>query len=65
MTFASHSQVHIVCLSLSFKVTEWLRWQGGIPFATFQDGIKFPAPATGSGSRRALRLSEGTRRNVT
>ena len=20
-------------------MTKWLRWQGGIPFATFQDGI--------------------------
>ena len=31
--------VHVVCVSLIFEVTEWLRWHGGMPFKTFQDGI--------------------------
>ena len=31
--------VDIACVSLIFQVTEWLRWQGEIPFAFFQDGI--------------------------
>ena len=25
-------------------MTEWLRWQGGMPFATFQDGIPLVFP---------------------
>ena len=45
--------VHIVCLSLSFEVTQWLRWQGGMPFATFrvQDGV--PPGSSPNGSKIA------------
>ena len=48
--------VYIVCLSLIFKVTEWLRWQGGMPFAT---GIP---PGSDSVVRRSPG-PEGTHRN--
>ena len=36
-------------------MTEWLRWQGGIPFATFQDGVppgSSPEGTTKTGGRR-------------
>jgi hypothetical protein len=31
--------VLVVCISVDFQVTEWLSWQGGSPFASYQGGI--------------------------